>query len=72
MKELQPHQKRVVDEHSELKMKVEALNAFITSSPTFTELSEAEQGLLKAQIKAMKIYLAALDLRIQLFQRGDQ
>lgn len=72
MKELQPHQKRVVDEHGELKLKVDALNAFITSNPTFTGLSEAEQGLLKAQIKAMKIYLAALDYRIKLFQRGDQ
>lgn len=71
MKELQPHQKRVIKEHSELKLRVDALNTFITSNPTFTELCEGEQGLLKAQFKAMKIYLVALDFRIQLFQRGD-
>ncbi|EEC0942648.1 hypothetical protein UJ11_003568 [Salmonella enterica subsp. enterica] len=67
MKKLQPHQQRVVDEESALHEKTDALNAFITTSPIYDGLDNAEQNLLCAQMAAMTAYLGILRVRIDAF-----
>ena len=67
MKELQPHEQRVVDEQTELQDKVSKLEAFIVSSPIYQKLDATQQGLLSAQLGAMKAYLEILQLRVASF-----
>lgn len=64
---MQPHQQRVVDEATELKDKVNKLNAFISGSDVFRGLDSLQQGLLMAQVGAMNAYLQILNLRIASF-----
>lgn len=68
MKELQPHQQRLVTEHDELKAKIEALEKFIVESPIFGKLHDIEQRAMSLQLKVMRPYLKALSIRIQMFQ----
>lgn len=64
---LQPHQQRVVDEHAELKAKMEKLKDFIEHNVVFTSLSPAEQSDLTDQYNAMDEYLFYLERRISRF-----
>jgi len=64
---MEPYQQRVVDEATELEDKQAKLAAFIESTPFFAGLDVTQQGLLKAQLKAMDSYLEILRLRIALF-----
>lgn len=64
---MEPHQKRVVDEASELEYKLTKLSAFIESNPFFAGLDATQQGLLKAQAGAMRSYHEVLKLRIATF-----
>ena len=61
-KELLPHQSRVVAERIELADKVNNLEAFILS-PAFSKAGD-ERILLSAQLEAMALYLAVLDIRV--------
>lgn len=67
--DMQPHQIRVVEEHTELEQKVERLGAFI-GTPTYHALNNAEQYLLRRQLLAMSEYLDILAARIAHFKVG--
>ncbi|HHG6962958.1 TPA: hypothetical protein ACPXRM_001716 [Klebsiella pneumoniae] len=64
---MQPHQQRVVEEAVDLTQKTVKLGMFVDSSPIFLSLDIAQQGLLKAQLGAMRAYLEILNLRINSF-----
>lgn len=66
MKELQPHQQRVVTEKEELSEKLTNLLAFF-QTPIFSGLSEAEQSRLRNQARFMDGYAAVLEERIAAF-----
>lgn len=70
MKELQPHQQRVVDELNELTEKVDKLRAFINESPIFPDLDQGERDRLVLQYNFMTGYQAVLNMRIRAF--GEQ
>lgn len=64
---LQPHQQRVVDEHTELQEKTSNLAKFISDNPIYLKLEKAEQDDLKIQYSAMCTYCDALSRRISRF-----
>lgn len=64
---MQPHQQRVVDEAVDLTQKTVKLGMFVDGSHIFLRLDIAQQGLLKAQLGAMRAYLEILNLRINSF-----
>ncbi|EBV7253333.1 hypothetical protein RJM00_003000 [Salmonella enterica] len=64
---MQPYQQRVVDEASELRKKLEALNVFISSNETYQKLTEEERERLARQSRVMGDYLAVLQERISAF-----
>lgn len=66
---MQPHQQRVVEEHTELEKKIERLEAFV-GTPTYHALNQAEQYLLRRQLLAMREYLDILAARIAHFKVG--
>jgi hypothetical protein len=66
-KELQPHQKRVMDEKSDLDKKANALSGFIGLSPLFETLDAAEQNRLREQNEIMWQYSEILGARIAAF-----
>lgn len=63
---MQPHQQRVVDEHSALMEKAEALYSFFVNK-TFETLDTDEQELLKMQYYTMMVYAGILQKRIAKF-----
>lgn len=69
MKELAPHQQRVVQEKQELDEKLNKLSAFI-SSPNFTKIvnDEDEVARLVCQEEVMKDYSEILSERIAAFK----
>lgn len=66
MKELQPHQQRVVEERTELEDKLGKIHAFITSEK-FASIPDDEQGRLVLQHKLMESYALVLEQRIAAF-----
>lgn len=64
---MQAHQQRVVDEKSDLDVKIEALSKFINGSTIFDGLPEDEQGRLRNQLDAMTLYSNILGKRIAAF-----
>ncbi|EPX6621311.1 hypothetical protein N5I79_26075 [Klebsiella quasipneumoniae] len=72
MKELKPHQQRLIVEHDELKAKIEGLEKFIVESPIFGDLHDIEKKAMELQLKAMRPYLKALDIRIQMQGRKSE
>jgi len=65
LKELLPHQQRVMDEYDELNKKANDLEIFIDNGAIFLFLTEEdEQELLKQQLLAMKAYRGILRERI--------
>jgi hypothetical protein len=64
--ELQPHQKRVVDEKTELGEKLFKLMEFL-KTPTFERLDIAEKDRLYRQQIAMRTYAGILTERIAAF-----
>ena len=54
----------MINEHRELKEKVEKLDAFIGTNPIFITLSKEEQRDMRLQFRAMMIYLDVLTTRI--------
>ena len=65
---MQPHQQRVVDEKTELDIKLDALNNFIDTNKMFSSLSREEQDRLYRQAYAMRGYSDILAERIGAFQ----
>lgn len=63
---MQPHQQRVVDEHSALDEKAKALYAFLAGK-VFETLDTDEQELLKMQYYSMMVYSGILQKRIAKF-----
>ena len=64
---LQPHQQRVVDEHTELQEKTSNLAKFILDNAIYLKLEKAEQDDLRIQYSAMYTYCYALSRRISRF-----
>lgn len=68
---MQPHQRRVVDEHADLVKKADALATFIATKnmagSVFAALLEAEQMRLYRQLEAMRTYSEILSARIVAF-----
>lgn len=64
---LAPHEDRVVTEANELNNKIEKLNNFILTSPTFKSLVEENQTLLIQQVRGMQYYFGILVERIDKF-----
>ena len=67
MKDLQPHQQRVVDERADLEKKLAALDNFIVCSPVHQALPQAERDRLHLQCIAMNMYSMILAQRIKAF-----
>lgn len=67
IKNLQPHQQRVVDEYDELKDRTTKLGAFILDNPIYKSLQEDEQKDMKIQYDAMCVYVDTLERRIKRF-----
>ena len=66
MKELQPHEQRVVDEQKELQVKFDALFGFLKNGqPKF--INDENWRLLNWQFNSMQIYNDILKQRISLF-----
>ena len=66
MKELQPHEQRVVDEQKELELKLTALGSFIDNGkPPF--IDDLNWSLLDKQYQSMSDYNGILKQRISLF-----
>lgn len=65
--DLPPHQERVINEKSELDMKIVKLEDFIRNNIIFKELHCEEQLLLYKQSAAMKEYSDILRRRIEKF-----
>lgn len=68
MKNLQPHEQRVVEEKAELDSRIGRLAHFIIS-PEFDVLPEGIKALLREQRNIMIKYSNVLDKRIKLFPR---
>ena len=66
---MQPHEQRVVDEATELNIKIDKLVGFTTTA-MFRSLPSEEQKLFAAQGLAMSMYLVALERRIERFTKG--
>lgn len=62
-----PHQQRVVDEKSELDAKLQGLQKFIHSAPTFMTLPLGEQWRLTTQAHLMVQLSSILSQRIAAF-----
>jgi hypothetical protein len=64
---MQPYQKRVVEEKSELDTKINDLKKFIADSPFYKSLAAAEQSRLAMQYDSMVTYSRILGERIAAF-----
>lgn len=63
---LQPHEQRVVDECTQLKTRLDALQQFLqVGQPSF--IDDTNWALLKEQFDAMNWYYTILTTRIDLF-----
>lgn len=69
MTALAPHQQRVVDEKTELDVKLSALSKFISESSIFTALADEERARLVCQEEVMKDYSEILGERIAAFDQ---
>lgn len=65
-KELLPHQQRVIDERSELKVRLDKLTSFLQKGQP-DNIDDENWSLLEEQCDAMNWYYAVLDSRIELF-----
>ena len=62
-KQLAPHQQRVVDEHAQLRDKLEKLDGFI-AGPIYGDLPDPEKARLVRQSLIMELYEQVLSERI--------
>lgn len=65
-KELQPHEQRVLDEHSELCEKISKLADFL-SKPQPSSINDEQWFLLNLQLNSMSIYSNILSQRTKAF-----
>ena len=66
--EYQQFQQRVIDEASELNIKINVLDDFILNNNIYKKLPEDEQVRLIQQVRAMEYYFSVLIERIQNFK----
>lgn len=66
MSKMQPHERRVVNEHHELTQRAERLDLFMGSA-FFQQLTDAERRRLERQHTYMTLYLNVLQERIDAF-----
>lgn len=66
-KELLPHQQRIVDEKTELDLKIKNLQNFIETNGIYETLIEPEKRDLKEQLSLMMHYSLILGRRINRF-----
>lgn len=64
---MQPHQQRVLEERAELQGRIEKLDRFITTDPTFPTLPQRERDLLANQLVVMRQYFDILTERMKGF-----
>jgi len=67
VKELEPYQQRVVEEHRQLKIKADALNQWLNSRAVPSGLSVDQRLLMELQGNVMQLYAEILARRISLF-----
>jgi hypothetical protein len=67
VKELAPHQQRVVEEKDALSIKLNKLEAFVGSRVYLKQLSAEEQTRLSRQLLIMQLYEQVLEERIGAF-----
>lgn len=60
-----PHVRRMIDEHNELKNRINKLYNFITTNKLFNELSDDEQEDMRKQLEYMSKYIDCLDSRLE-------
>jgi uncharacterized protein YaaW (UPF0174 family) len=65
---MQDHQRRVVDELRDLKIKIDKLEKF-TDSPKLEKINREEASLLVDQLDAMNEYSDILEERVALFKK---
>jgi len=65
--ELQPHQKRVVDEKQDLDNRIQGLSTFIDTNPTYKTLPPTERDRMQRQLRAMITLSWILGERIDYF-----
>lgn len=68
---MSPHQERVVTEEAELTSKLTKLQDFITNSPVFKSLDQAERDRLDMQEHYMRKYQGVLQERIVAFRSNQ-
>lgn len=68
---MSPHQERVVTEEAELTSKLTKLQDFITNSPVFKSLDQAERDRLDMQEHYMHKYQGVLRERIVAFRSNQ-
>lgn len=66
-KAYQPHQLRVINEQTELEIKLKGLREFIRNNAAFQTLPKDEQLLMKTQMDLMAAYSNILGMRIAKF-----
>ena len=67
---MEDYQKRVIEEHKELKSKREKLVKFIEGNAEFGKLSADERDVMQNQMIVMRRYLMILERRIELFGKS--
>lgn len=60
-----PHVQRMIDEHNELKNRINKLHNFITTNKTFNELSDDEKEDMRNQLDCMSKYIDCLNRRLE-------
>lgn len=63
--DIPPHVQRMIDEHNELKNRINKLYNFITTNKLFNELSADEQEDMRKQLEYMSKYIDCLDSRLE-------
>lgn len=64
--EIPPHQLRVIDERTELEVRIGKLQSFVGTG-TYAALTQLDQHLLLEQLTHMRAYSGLLGARIQRF-----
>lgn len=65
--QMQPHQQRVVQEHTELTDRIDKLDIFTGATSVFNTLPDDERNRMMAQLHAMELYAFILQQRIDAF-----
>ena len=70
MRDLLPHEERVVQEREELDLKIVKLQGFLLLPPDGVNLTMNQFKMLRMQVFAMEAYRRILDIRIDMFEES--